>query len=462
MDELCTKTALELAGLIRAGETSSREVIEAHLARIVEVNDHLNAVVVTLGESARACADAADHGTDAERARPFHGVPFTTKENLDLLGTPTTNGVPAFANAMPPRTAPVVQRMITAGAIPIGRTNLPELALRLDTDNPLRGRTTNPWNAAITPGGSSGGEGAALATGMSPFGIGNDIGGSVRNPAYCCGITSLKPSLGRLPLVTSLEPLNSMATATLFSDGPMARSVADLREGLAAMAGRHLDDPQSVDVPLAGPIPNQRRAAIITHIPGFTLPAATVAAIEQAAAILAAAGWQVESVEVPELDRVNEVWGTILNAGFLANELEDLLQPSVYRYVSDMSEILSAPAMDFSTALDERRRLQRVWSSFFSKYPVAVGPTWTCLPWPINSDLEPQQGAQLLTDTIRFITPGNMLGLPSVALPMGVDNGLPTGVQVYADLYRDDLALAASEVIESGRGVFPTPIDPVR
>jgi amidase len=356
----------------------------------------------------------------------------------------------------------VVQRMIAAGAIPIGRTNLPELALRLDTDNPLRGRTNNPWNAAFTPGGSSGGEGAALATGMTPFGIGNDIGGSVRNPAYCCGITSLKPSLGRLPLVMSLDPLNSMATAALFTDGPMARSVADLRGGLAAMAGRHLDDPQSVDVPLTGPIPSHRRAAIITRIPGLTLPASTVAAIEQAAAILAEAGWEVESAEVPELDRVNEVWGTLLNTGFLANELEDLLQPSVYRYVKDISQILSAPAMDLSTALDERRRLQRVWSLFFHKYPVVVGPTWTCLQWPTNSDLEPQLGARLLTDTIRFITPGNALGLPSVALPMGLDNGLPTGVQVYADIYRDDLALSASEVIERGRGAYPTPIDPVK
>jgi amidase len=462
MHELCTKTALQLAGLIRSGATSSREVVRAHLERIAEVNDHINAVVVTLEESALAAADVADNGTEAERARPFHGVPITVKENLDLVGSATTSGIPSLAEAMPARTTPVVQRMVASGAIPIGRTNLPEMGTRLDTDNPLRGRTLNPWNAALTPGGSSGGDAAALATGMTPFGIGNDIGGSLRNPAYCCGIASLKPSMGRVPLVWSPEPLDSMFTAAFLSDGPMARSVADLREGLAVMAGRHRDDPQSVDVPLTGPVPNPRKAAIVTHIPGYTLPSATVAAIEQAAEILASAGWQVESVEAPELDRVNEIWGKILMSGDLADEMEGLVQPSVFRYLQDLRQILNTQAMDLTTALDERRRLQRVWSTFFSQYAVAVGPTWTCLPWPIDSDIAPKQGAQVMIDTVRFITPGNALGIPGVALPMGVDDGLATGVQVYADLYRDDLALLAAEEIERGRGVCPTPIDPLR
>ena len=184
MDALCTKSATELADLIKKNETSSKEVVKAHLNRISEINPDLNAITLTLEESALKAAEKADNATDEDRKKPFHGVPFTIKENIDFKGTPTTQGVSLLAESMPPRNAPIVDRMIEAGAIPIGRTNLPEMGFRLDTDNPLRGRTFNPWNKELTPGGSSGGEAVAIATGMSPFGLGNDIGGSLRNPAY--------------------------------------------------------------------------------------------------------------------------------------------------------------------------------------------------------------------------------------------------------------------------------------
>ncbi|MYJ02548.1 MAG: indole acetimide hydrolase, partial [Chloroflexi bacterium] len=161
-DPLWRRTAVELAGLIRDREVSSREVVEAHLDRIVEVNGQVNAVTLVLEDTALAAAGAAARG---EYQGPFHRVTVTIKENIDSLGSPTTKGVPALADAMPPSDAPVVERMKRAGAIPLARTNLPELGGRLDTDNPLRGRTFNPWNPALTPGGSSGGEAAALATG---------------------------------------------------------------------------------------------------------------------------------------------------------------------------------------------------------------------------------------------------------------------------------------------------------
>ena len=201
MNELCRRSATELAGLICRGEVSSRDVVEAHLARIAEVNDDVNAITLTLEESALKQADAADTADAVERLRPLHGVPYTIKENIDLVGTPTTQGLPSLADAIPGTNSPIVDRMNSAGAIPIARTNLPEVGLRIDTENPLRGRTYNPWDKNRTPGGSSGGEAAAIATGMSPMGLGNDIGGSLRNPAYCCGIASLKPTAGRVPLV---------------------------------------------------------------------------------------------------------------------------------------------------------------------------------------------------------------------------------------------------------------------
>ena len=155
MDLIYQKSATELASLISKKELSSKEVVESHFNRISEINPYINAITLTLDELALEAAEKADNASDEDRKRPFHGVPFTVKENIDLTGTPTTWGLPLLAEAMPPSNAPIVDRMIQAGAIPIARTNLPELGLRLDTDNPLRGRTINPWNKNLTPGGSS-------------------------------------------------------------------------------------------------------------------------------------------------------------------------------------------------------------------------------------------------------------------------------------------------------------------
>ena len=461
MDSLCTKSATELADLISKKETSSKEVVEAHINRISEVNPYLNAITLTLEESAIEAAEKADNANEEERNKPFHGVPFTIKENIDFKGTPTTQGVPLLAESMPPRNAPIVDRMIKSGAIPIGRTNLPEMGMRLDTDNPLRGRTFNPWNKGLTPGGSSGGEAAAIATGMSPFGLGNDIGGSLRNPAYCCGIASLKPSIGRIPFVSSIEPFVDLGASVAFlSDGPMARSVNDLRAGLTIMAGRHIEDPQSVDAPLIGSVPESPKAALVKDISNFNLPDATKKEIEKAGSILSRNGWSVEEVEAPEVERVFEIWGTVLNSGMLEAMPDEMFKQETAVYLKRFSEPFINNGISLDEALLERRRLRRLWSSFLTDYTVCIGPTWCNLPWPIDTDLDPVKGDSVLKESFIFIAPGNCLGIPSVALPMGVADGLPTGIQIYSELYREDLCLLAAEIIEKERDC-PTPIDPV-
>ena len=414
---------------------------------------------MTLEQTALEAAEKADNANDEDRKKPFHGVPFTIKENIDFKGTPTTQGVPLLAESMPPRNAPIVDRMMNAGAIPIGRTNLPEMGMRLDTDNPLRGRTFNPWNKELTPGGSSGGEAAAIATGMSPFGLGNDIGGSLRNPAYCCGIASLKPTIGRIPFVSSIEPFIDMGISGAFlTDGPMARSVNDLKAGLAVMAGRHIDDPQSVDAPLDGPVPEKPKAALVKEISNFKLPDATIKEIEKAGSILSDNGWQVEEVEAPEVERVYEIWGTVLNNGLLEVLPDEMFKPETAEYLNRFGEPFINNGINLDEALIERRRLRRLWSSFLTDYSVCIGPTWSNLPWPIDTDLDPEKGYAVLRESFIFIAPGNCLGLPSVALPMGVADGIPTGIQIYSELYREDLCLLASEIIEKERDC-PTPID---
>jgi amidase len=369
MERLYELSATELAALIASGDASSREVVEAHLARIDAVNGRVNAVTVVLAESALAAADAAD---GAALKGPLHGVPFTVKENIDCVGSATTHGVPALSNSMPWRDAPVVSRMKAAGAIPLGRTNLPEFALRLCTDNPLRGPTLNPWNPHLTPGGSSGGDAAALATGMTPFGLGNDLGGSLRSPAYCCGIAALKPTGGRIPRAGSIPPLDfGWAMQAMAVEGPMARSVADLRLGLSVLAGRDSRDPRSVDAPLQGPSPLARRAALVTQIPGVGLPAETVAEIQRAGQILAGAGWEVEPAEPPELELVTDTWLNLIAIDFsvMMPGLRPLISGPLYDYMMDLCRMADARDTPNSEIHATRSRLTRLWSKLFAQYP---------------------------------------------------------------------------------------------
>lgn len=459
-DELWRRSASELAALIREGEVSSREVVEAHLARIEAVNPHVNAVTRVLADSARAAADAADASTPHG---PLHGVPFTIKENIDLAGTPTTQGVPALAEAIADVDAPVVERMKEAGAIALARTNLPEFGMRISTVNPLHGRTLNPWNPQRVAGGSSGGEGAALASGMTPFGLGNDIGGSVRNPAYCNGIASLKPTVGRIPHYMSQPPQDGgMAVQAMLVEGPMARSVADLALGFHILSGRDIRDPFSVDAAMVGPEPAVRRAALVTEIPGGPLHPSCVAAVRDAGRALAAAGWEVVEVAPPELERVHEMWGYTMSQDFVV--MAEFMRPVVSPELATLMDALVAAypptAMPSMFVNAERSRLIRVWSQFLAEHPVIVGPTWTQLPFEHDADIDPDTGMALLTDTLRFITPGNLLGIPAVCVPCGVDEGQPRGVQIYADRWREDLCLDAARVVEDAMGPV-CPIDPV-
>jgi amidase len=444
-------SATELARLIRTGEVSSREVVAAHLARIEAVNRRVNAVTVVLAEAALAAADRADRAHGAgQPLGPLHGVPFTVKESLDCLGTPTTYGVPALRDAMPQLDAPIVARMKAAGAIPIGRTNLSELGLRLCTDNPLRGRTNNPWDWRLTAGGSSGGDAAAVATGMTPIGLGSDMGGSLRVPAHCCGVAALKPTTGRIPYASSVPPEDQgMAAQAMLVAGPLARSVADLKLCLSLVSGRDVRDPRSVDAPLAGPPPEERCAALVTKLPGAAIPPGILAGVRRAGELLAAAGWSVDEVAPPEITRVREVWQKLMATDLSVTmpRVQPIVSPALFEHVMQLCREAKLEQASNSRLHEERSRLMRSWSGFFSEYAVAVGPNLAVEPWPVGADLV---NSELLAQATRFILPGNALGLPAVALPMRLADGLPAGIQIYADLWREDLCLEAAAIIEQG------------
>ena len=462
--EIWRNNATGLAGMIAAGDVSSLEVVDSHLDRIEEVNGWLNAVTRVLADEARVAAKDADKAVAAgDELGPLHGVPCTIKENVDVAGTPTTQGLPIFADLISPTDAPLVERLRSAGAIPIGRTNLPELGLRISTDNPLHGLTRNPWHPERTAGGSSGGEGSAIASGMSPLGLGNDIGGSVRNPAFCCGITAIKPTHGRLPAFSVFEHDQNPALSSqiMLTDGPMARSVSDLRTAMGILNGRDIRDPRSVDVPLDGP-DAKRQAAVVKHIPGVDCHPSVIEGIERAASSLAEAGWEIVESTPPGIDLCSEIWAHLLGADvsllmdaarpILSKEMAEALDSGITEQFS--REIISPDVIHV-----ERSRLAREWSLFFAENPVVIMPTWPHPPFEHGADIR-EESRQELVETLRFITPANVLGLPSVALPVGVSDALPQGVQCVADRWRDDLALEAAGDIEESLGII-TPINPI-
>lgn len=465
--ELTHLTALQLAKAVASREVSASEVIEAHLARIEAVNPAVNAVVMVLADSARAEAAALDKRIAAgEQVGPLAGVPLSVKENIDMAGLPTTWGVPALANAVVPVDAPVVERMRAAGAIPIGRTNLPDMALRIHTDSSLHGLTRNPWHPGRTAGGSSGGEASALATGMSAIGLGNDIGGSLRNPANCCGIASIRPSRGRVPDAGLIPAEDSLfAGQEMAVQGPMARTVADVRLGLSVLNGHHPRDPWSVDVPLELQRPLAKRVAVVPEPPGGSTDPVVAAAVRVAAEHLADAGYEVKEIVPPDYAETVATWAQLLLGDFavMRDQLAAIMGEDGYTVMSRVFD--AVPPLDgpgWSMLLMTRHRIARAWAGFLAEYPLVLSPTWAQLPFEHGFDAATPEGTAAFMELLRPVTPANLLGLPSACVPATRDEatGLPIGVLLTGARFTDSFCLDAAEAVEA-RTTIRTPIDPV-
>jgi amidase len=459
--------AATVAAAIRTGTISSREATQAVLGRLEAVNPKLNAVTVVLAEAALAAADRADAARRrGEGTGPLHGVPVTIKENVDQEGAATTNGVVAYKDVVATADSPQVANWKRAGAIVVGRTNTPAFSLRWDTDNELRGRTFNPWHRDRTPGGSSGGAAAALASGIAPLAHGNDLGGSVRYPAYCCGVTGIRPTLGRIPAhnatVTEERPVGMQLMSV---QGPLARRVADVRLGLAAMSARDPRDPWWVPAPLVGPPPARPIRVALTVDPGRAgVHPAVADAVRKAGTALADAGYAVEEVEPPDVAGAAVCWARIV-----VNEMRHVTQPYIRQHGGrDINRSLDftlagTPDVDllgYMKALGERTKHVRDWMAFLERYPLVVGPVSTEPPFEIGFDTTSAARAAEVSLAQRLLVTVNLLGLPATAVPVGHTGNVPLGVQVIASRYREDLTLDAAEVIEARHGL-PTPIEPV-
>ena len=461
---LWQRSARELADAVRTRAVTATDVIDAHLARIAEVNPTVNAITVVFDERARALAAEIDARLAAgEEVGPLAGVPFCVKENIDLTWSATTNGWRGLAEAVPARDATIVRRLREAGAVPVGRGNMPDFGMRWDTDNDLFGRTRNPWNPQRSAGGSSGGDAVAVATGMSAIGLGNDFGGSLRLPAYAAGVVGLRPSRGRVPRAAVTGYPVALTLQEFSVNGPMARTVDDVALALAVMSGMDADDPASLDAPPVRDLP--RRVGVVRSF-GDGVDPQVAAGIERAAASLAAAGWEVVEVEAPRLEEAAVLWRRLSCTDMLMSlDPADLGMPlgrSATAFLHD-STAAARPyetAREYAEAWAQRAVVAADWRRLQAEVPLILGPVSASRMRETDYDLGGQDAADRAWQDLWLTVAANFLGLPALALPTGLgEDGIPTGVQLIGPLFAEDAVLEAGRAIE--RGVPPLPVPAV-
>ncbi len=451
-------TAQETAQRVRARQVSAAEVAEAALRRMAQANPAINAVVQPLEAAARAAAAAVDAALSrGEDPGPLAGVPVTVKVNVDQAGCATTNGLKLQATHMAQEDNPVVAALRRAGAVILGRTNTPAFSVRWFCSNDLHGATRNPRDPSRTPGGSSGGAAAATAAGIGAIGHGTDIGGSIRYPAYACGIHGLRPSFGRIAAWNPSLPERDIGGQVMAVSGPLARSVGDLRLALAAMAAPDERDPWWVPAPLEGP-PLPKRAALCVAPEGLAVEPLVEGALREAARRLRDAGWDVEELgalpPLREPARLQaQLWLAMLpRGGMAAVEKEgEAASLAVYRH---MAALCPPPDLaQFQDALTRRATLIREWQVFLRRFPVVLMPTCARVPFPDGLDTQGFDAFQGIIEAQLTQVGLPLLGLPGLAVQVGT--ALGEGVQLVGPRFREDVLLAAGEAIA------PAPISPV-
>jgi amidase len=457
--------ATQLADLIRSRKISARDAVQAALDRLDDVNGRITAVVDCSPAKALTAAGVIDARLkDGEEVGPLAGVPVTVKVNVDWAGHATTEGVALQRDLVAKTNNPVVDNLLKAGAVIIGQTSVPAFCLRWFTANRLYGETRNPRDPRLTPGGSSGGAAAAVTAGIGAIAHGTDIAGSIRYPAYACGVHGLRPTLGRVPTFNASLPERTIGGQIGAVSGPLARSIADLRLALVAMAARDVRDPWWVPAPLVGP-PVQRRAAICVAPDGLDTKPEVAQAVRDAGTRLEAAGWQVEELATtPPLAEAADAQAQLVFADGYANMVDRAEREGDAGALNVVAhQRATAIALDqaaFARLLIRRATLLRQWLMFFETYAVLVIPVSAELPFENHLDM---QGDAAFARVWQAQMP--QLGLPYLGLPaLTVSTGLlgrtPVGVQVVSGRFREDLCLAAGEAIEAA-GAPPSPLDPI-
>jgi amidase len=464
MQELWRLSAVDLAALIRTKKVSARDAATSALARLDAVNPKINAVVDHRPDDVLQQAATVDAAiARGEDPGVLAGVPVTVKVNIDQVGYASTNGLNLQRNLIATANSPIVENLRKAGAVILGRTNTPAFSYRWFTSNQIHGYTKNPRDPSITPGGSSGGAGAAVAAGIGHIAHGTDIAGSVRYPAYACGVHGLRPTIGRIAAFNPCQAERSICPQMTAVSGPLARTIGDLRIALAAMSARDPRDPWWVPVPLEGPI-KLKRAALCLN-PGDLDPVAEVQeALMDAGERLRRAGWTVDEIaDTPPLreaaDWQTKLWlGDSYEAQLAAAEKEG--DPGALACLrGNRAKVVPFDESMFSKALMRRATLSRQWSLFLEDYAVVVMPVSRELPFPDQLDLKDDASFARVWDAQLTQVAVPYLGLPGLTVTTGLVGRVPVGVQIVSGRYREDLCLAAGEAIEAG-GVPLLPVDP--
>lgn len=449
--------ATALAQLIRTRRISAREVVQAHLDRICAVNPKINAVVTLAAEAALEAADTADRAVAAGAALgPLHGVPFTVKDSLDTAGVSTQRGSLIFAGRVPEQDATAVARFRAAGGILLAKTNLPEFSAWTETDNRLTGRSNNPWNLQRTPGGSSGGESAAIAAGLSPIGIGSDVAISVRGPAAFTGIAALKATHGRIPYTGHFPPVSSR----WWHVGPMARSVRDVALGYSILNGPDRADGYAVHArhaaPADAPMPGQTiRVGWVSDAAFGPVDPEVTAAVAAAAAQLADLGCEVEPVGLPF---VGDPLTALLTAvyGRLIPYIKGVAAGREAELHAIGAGIVARPEpalAEYTAAEAQAEALRAAFAGFFRQFDVLLCPVT-----PMTATLH---GAQELvvngqsvpwTHVMRATAAFNLTGLPALSVPYAFSSdNLPIGIQLVSR-WTDEAAILRLGALLERRG----------
>ncbi len=462
MPDLTTASAAALARAIREKQVSSEEVVSAYLARILAVNPKINAVVRVRVEGAMDDALEADAALARGEIRgPLHGVPFTVKDTYDVAGMICTCGTQGRAHNVAWHDAAAVARLRAAGGIVLGLTNVPELLLAYESDNLIYGRTNNPYDADRTPGGSSGGEAATIAAGCSPLGLGTDSGGSIRVPAHWCGVAGLKPTWGRVPL-TGLFPPPLGMNARIRHAGPLARRVEDLALALPILAGMDWRDPGVVPMPLgdpqAVPLSGLRLALFIGSGPLAPTPE-TAQAVRAAAQALAEAGAVVEEATPPGIEQSADLFLSLTGADG-GQTLPRLFQMIGTTEVSPLIQQLAPLVAGRGMTTSEYQAFLMRWDAwksallaFLQRYDVLLSPVAAQPAMRHGTTLDPST-----IDGFSYAIAHNFTGWPAAVVRCGTSpEGLPIGAQVAARPWREDVALAVAQHLETALGGWQPP-----
>ncbi len=466
--ELWRWGAGEVARAIRRREVSSREVVLSCLARIDAVNPRLNALAEVGADAALATADAADAAVgEGGPVPPLHGIPVAIKVNTDQAGHATTDGIVAFRGHRAGRDAPPVARLREAGAVLLGRSNASSLSFRWFTDNDLHGRTLNPWDPGRTAGGSSGGAACAVASGMVPLAHGTDLGGSIRYPAFACGVVGLRPTVGVVPSWRGRDDADQGLMFQLMNaQGILARDVAGARMALAAMRGFDPRDPGSLPAEVHAPPPaGTPRIGIVRGAEGSPRAAAVDAALDTAARALTAAGHAVEGLDLPLLAEAHRLWYLLVltelrgRLALIDDVGDEGLRTAARLYLEVAAEWWGPdPGLtEYIAGYARRGTLIRGLQQILATWPLLLTPVSAQPPFEHDADLGGVDDMRRVVAAQWPMTAVATLGFPAVSVPTGIVDGLPTGVQLIGPRFGERSVLDAAGVIEAAAGVL-TPI----